>query len=188
MATYFKLHYPFISICLFLSIIVLAHIFSSPEYSFVKNTISDLAAQGYSKKIIMQTGFLLFGIILSSGILLNGVNFNNALILIYGSCVALTGIFCTKPFVHPETTNFSQLHSNLHSAFAQIAGIAFSIGILLQWYLEKIPDIKWKHLLFFALIISCSLAFGLIKNYQGVVQRILYLISFWWLARYYAVN
>lgn len=188
MVAYFKLHYPLISVSIFLSFIIVAHIFSSTDYSFVKNTISDLGAQGYNKKLIMQTGFLLFGITLSSGILLNGMSLNNALILIYGLCVALTGIFCTKPFLHLETTHYSQLHSNLHSAFAQIAGIAFSIGILLQWYLEKIPDIKWKHLLFFALIISCSLAFGLIKNYQGVVQRILYLISFWWLARYYAVN
>ncbi|MBS1635814.1 MAG: DUF998 domain-containing protein [Bacteroidetes bacterium] len=188
MVAYFKLHYPLISVSIFLSFIIVAHIFSSPEYSFVKNTINDLGAQGYSKKLIMQTGFLLFGITLSSGILLNGMSLKNALILIYGLCVALTGIFCTKPFLYLETTHYSKLHSNLHSAFAQIAGIAFSIGILLQWYLEKIPDVKWKHLLFFTLIISCSLAFGLIKNYQGVVQRLLYLISFWWLARYYAVN
>lgn len=185
---YFKLHYPLISVCVFLSFIILAHIFSSGEYSFTKNTISDLGAQGYGKKLIMQAGFLLFGITLSTGIILNGLRLNNVLFLVYGLCVALTGVFCTKPFAHQETINYSQLYSGLHSIFAQVAGITFSIGVFIQWFMEKNQDIKWKHLLFFSLIIGCSLVFGLIKNYQGITQRVLYLISFWWLVKYYAIK
>lgn len=59
MVAYFKLHYPLISVSIFLSFIIVAHIFSSTDYSFVKNTISDLGAQGYNKKLIMQTGFFI---------------------------------------------------------------------------------------------------------------------------------
>ena len=127
----------------------------------------------------MQVGFLAFGVVLVVGLLLNGLAWRKAPILIYGLCVALTGIFCTQPFF--EVDGYSSVESSLHSAFAQIAGVSFSIGILVQVFFESNPRLKLIHLAFFVSVIGLSAAFGLLSNHQGILQRLLYLVSFAWL-------
>jgi hypothetical membrane protein len=180
---YFKCNYHIISTALFLLAIVVAHIFSTNNYDWMKNTISDLGSQGYDRKIIMQLGFLSFGLSLALGILLNEWNWRTTPILIYGLCVGLTGIFCTKPFFPTENYSFSE--SNIHSALAQIAGVSFSTGILLQLFYAANTGEKFIHFAFIMLVISFSISFGLVKNYQGIAQRLLYLTSFIWLIKYY---
>lgn len=178
-----KTNYNIIATILFVVFIIVAHICSANNYDWTKNTISDLGAQGYNRKLVMQVGFLAFGFILTIGLSLNGFSWRTTPILIYALCVALTGIFCTKPFFALNT--YSTTQSTLHSIFAQIAGMAFSIGILIQMFFTTDNNSKYIHLLFFILVIVLSATFGLLKNHQGIVQRLLYLISFFWLIKYY---
>jgi hypothetical membrane protein len=178
-----KSNYAIISVSLFAVLILVAHIFSTDQYDWMKNTISDLGAQGYGGKLIMQIGFLSFGLILSVGLLLNGLSWRTTPILIYGLCVALTGIFCTKPFF--DVDSYSTTQSTLHSTFAQIAGVAFSIGMLAQLVFASDKQAKIIHLAFFVLVIALSVAFGVLKNNQGIAQRLLYLVSFIWLIKYF---
>lgn len=180
---FLKNNYNTIATALFVIAIIVAHIFSSNGYEWTKNTISDLGSQGYEKKIIMQAGFLGFGLILSAGVLLNGITWRTIPILMYGLCVGLTGIFCTKPFFNLET--YSVYHSTIHSTLAQIAGIAFTLGILIQLFYSPSKTEKWLHFLFFILVVGFSASFGLVKNYQGIAQRLLYLTSFTWLIKFY---
>jgi hypothetical protein len=97
--------------------------------------------------------------------------------------VGLTGFFCTKPFW--ETPTFSVTQANIHSALAQTAGICFTFGILLQLFFASNNQEKYIHFVFFGLVIGCSASFGLVKDYQGVFQRLLYLVSFIWLVKFY---
>ncbi len=180
---FLKLNYNILSTTLFVVFIIVAHVFSTDNYNWTKNTISDLGAQGYDRKLILQIGFLAFGLTLSVGIFLNGLSWRTSPILIYGLCVALTGVFCTKPFIDLET--YSTTQSTLHSTFAQIAGVSFSIGVLTQLFFTTENNSKLIHLTFFILVIGLSAIFGLLNNYQGIAQRILYLISFIWLIEYY---
>ena len=180
---FFKSNYNSIATLLFVVFIIVAHIFSTDNYEWTKNTVSDLGAQGYDRKLIMQIGFLAFGLTLSVGIFLNGLSWRTSPIFIYGICVALTGIFCTKPFV--DTDTYSTTQSTLHSTFAQIAGVTFSMGILTQIFFTTDNNIKYIHLAFFILVIGLSASFGLLNNYQGIAQRSLYLTSFIWLIKYY---
>ena len=179
----FKTNYNIISTILFVVFIIVAHIFSTSNYDWTKNTISDLGAQGFDRKLIMQIGFLAFGLTLSVGIFLNGLSLRTSPILIYGLCIAMTGIFCTKPFFNSNT--YSATQSTLHSIFAQIAGVTFSVGILTQIFFTTDKNLKYIHIIFFILVIGLSAAFGLLKNYQGIAQRLLYLTSFLWLIKYY---
>jgi Protein of unknown function (DUF998) len=180
---FFKSNYNIISTALFVLAIVVAHIFSTNNYDWAKNTISDLGAQGYDRKIIMQFGFLAFGLVLSVGILANGLTWRTAPILIYALCVGLTGIFCTKPFLNID--NYSASQAAIHSALAQLAGAAFTLGIFLQLFYTTDKSEKWIHFFFFILVIGFSASFGLVKNYQGIAQRLLYLTSFIWLIKFY---
>ncbi len=131
----------------------------------------------------MQFGFLAFGLTLTSGILLHGLNWRTTPILLYGLCVGLTGIFCTKPFF--SVGNYAETQSTIHAALAQIAGASFTIGILVQLFYSVDKNEKWTHAAFFILVVGFSASFGLVKNYQGVAQRLLYLTSFIWLIRFY---
>ena len=180
---YLKSNYHIISITLFVVFIIVAHIFSTDNYDWIKNTISDLGAQCYDRKLIMQIGFLAFGLTLAIGIFLNGLSWRTSPILVYGLCVALTGIFCTKPFVNLDT--YSTTQSTLHSIFAQIAGVTFSIGVFTQIFFTSDNNSKPIHVTFFVLVIGLSATFGFLKNYQGIAQRLLYLTSFIWLIKYY---
>lgn len=180
---YFKSNCSQFSIIVFVFFIVVAHVFATDNYNFTKNTISDLGAQAYSRKWIMQIGFLTFGMTLATGVFMNGFSFRTLPILIYALCVALTGVFCTKPFF--QYSSFSETESTLHAVFAQIAGVTFSIGILTQIFFETDKSVKTTHFLFFLLVIGLSISFGLLKNYQGIAQRLLYLISFIWLIKFY---
>lgn len=178
-----KSNYHILSTALFVGFILVAHIFSAHHYEWTTNTISDLGAQGYDRKLIMQIGFLVFGLTLSLGIILNGLSWRTTPILIYALCVGLTGIFCTQPFT--DAVPFSETEATLHSAFAQIAGIAFSIGILTQVFFTADVSTKYIHIVFFTLVIGLSATFGLLNNFQGIAQRLLYLVSFIWLLKYY---
>lgn len=182
---YFKSYYPFFASVIFLSIILIAHLFASNGYNWTNHTISHLGAQKYQHRWIMQLGFLAFGIIIATGVLLNGWHLRTTPILIYGVCIALTGIFCTAPFF--EVPSFSLQESQLHSIFAQVAGMAFSIGIIIQIFHTKNNALKTTHLLFFILVIGLSATFGLLKTNQGIAQRALYLVSLYWLSFHFNV-
>jgi hypothetical protein len=178
-----KNNYNIISTILFLMAIVIAQISAPSEYDWTKNTLSDLGSQDYDKKWIMQTGFISFGLILSAGIFIHGLNWRTIPILIYALSVGLTGVFCTKPFFILDS--YSTTESNIHSALAQIAGIAFTLGIVLQLFYTNNPNEKRVHFIFFILVTVLSASFGLSNNYPGIMQRLLYLISFIWLIKYY---
>ncbi|MBK7573419.1 MAG: DUF998 domain-containing protein [Bacteroidetes bacterium] len=143
---FFKSNYHIISTAIFLVAIIVAHLAATNNYVWTKNTISDLGSQGYDRKLIMQLGFLAFGLTLSAGILLNGITLRTTPILIYALCVGMTGIFCTKPFFGNE--NFSVTQSTIHSVFAQIAGVTFSLGILVQLFYSDGKDENGYTLLF----------------------------------------
>lgn len=175
---YFKLHYPIIASVLFIVIILIAHLLSTSSYYWTRHTISHLGAQHYQYKWVMQSGFLIFGVIVLFGVIINGISLHTVPILIYGVSIALTGIFCTQPF--SEVSNYNIQEANLHSIFAQLAGISFSLGILIQLFYTKDSKLKTAHLVFFILVIGLSAIFGLLKNYQGIAQRLLYLISLYW--------
>lgn len=180
---YIKSNYNIISTALFAGAIVVAHVFSINNFDWTKNTISDLGSQGYDRKPIMQFGFLAFGVILSAGILANGLTWRTTPILIYGLCIGLTGIFCTKPFFNID--NYSKTQATIHSALAQIAGATFTLGIIIQIFYTTDKGEKWIHFVFFILIVGLSASFGLVKNHQGIAQRLLYLTSFLWLIKFY---
>lgn len=178
-----KSHYNSLATTLFVLFILAAHVFSTNTYDWTKNTISDLGAQGYDRKLIMQLGFLVFGLILTAGILLKGLTWRTTPILIYGLSVSLTGVFCTKPF--SGFHNYSETQSAIHSALAQLAGVTFTIGIIVQLPYSVDKREKWIHVVFFILVLGLSASFGLSESYQGVIQRLLYVTSFVWLIKFY---
>ncbi len=181
--TFFKSYYHIISTSLFVLVIVISQFFSMHHYDWTKNTISDLGAQAYERKAIMQIGFVTFGLILAVGIILNGINWRTSAIFIYAICVALTGVFCTKPFFVFES--YSLIQASIHAVLAQMAGLFFTVGILMHAFFAPNHHERLIHLIFFILVLAFSASFGLFKDFQGVLQRLLYLVSFIWLIKFF---
>lgn len=180
---YFKRTYPILASLLFVIIIVIAHIAAPIDYHWTEHTISHLGAQSYDHAWIMQTGFLTFGIAVALGVLLNGISLRKLPILIYGACIALTGIYCTDPFL--VVMKYDTDEARLHSIFAQVAGFSFTLGILIQMFFAKNKKDKLNHFIFFLAVLTCSALFGLVESNQGIVQRGLYLVSLIWFAFYF---
>lgn len=170
---------------IFALLIIAAHLAAPASYSMVKNTFSDLGSQGYEYKAIMQTGFILFGVILMMGISLNEMSLRTLPLLVYGLLVALAGVFCAKPILNEDPFISSEIQSILHPIFAQAAGIFFSIGILLQIFYAESKKRKTIHFLFLAAVIGLSVAFGLNHDFPGIIQRVLYTVSLLWLVVFY---
>lgn len=180
--------YNWISVLIFIMTIVIAHFFVTNPYEWQNNTISELASQNYKHRWIMKSGFIFFGGILSTGIIAKTLinkkfKFAELLMFIYGIAILISGIYSTKPFI--ENIEYSVLEANIHSISATIAGFSFSIGIFIFAYQENNKKLKIIHSLFFVFVIGCSIAFGLLNNKIGVIQRIMYLGSFTWLLFFY---
>ena len=177
-----------IAVIYFISVIVLAHFFVPPGYDWTQNTVSDLGSQGHTYKWIMQTGFIGFGLLLTTGVVhyfrQNKKMYFLFFVAVYGLSILVTGFFCAAP-IDPSIPNDLR-ESQLHSMFATIAGIAMSLGIFWQAVVSANSRERWTRIIFFLLIGGISGLFGLAENHilaidKGIVQRVLYLVGLAWL-------
>jgi hypothetical protein len=171
------------SILFIVTIILIAHFIAPKEYNWRINTISELAAQKYRYKMVMQIGFIGFGGLLSAAIILIWISRSFQIkyipIMVYSISVLLSGIFSTMPF--GNDTDYSIKESRLHSFFAQLAGFSFSLGILIFFFYTDNITLKVIHFSFFLFVIFVSFLFGKVKVNKGILQRILYFGSFLWI-------
>jgi hypothetical membrane protein len=167
---------------------VIAHFFVPPHYDWTQNTISDLGSQGHVYKWIMQAGFIGFGLILTAGVVVhfrrNHRQYFLFLVAVYGLSVLVTGFFCAAAI--DPSISYSVREANVHSAFATIAGLAMSLGILWQVIVSTNGRERWMRLAFLLLVMGISGLFGLAENHileldKGIVQRCLYLVGLAWL-------
>ncbi len=176
---FFKLHYPVTAASLFIGFIVAAHLAANHGYRFFTHTMSDLSAQRYPRKRIMQIGFVLFGGVLAAGTISNGVTWRTALILIYGVSMVAVGVFCVKPFFPTDTHRVWE--SKLHVVFSIIAGAAFGIGIFMQFLLSSDRFAGLVHIGFLVPVIGLSIAYSVLKNYKGIAQKSMYVVGLVWI-------
>ena len=121
----------------------------------------------------MQIGLIGFGFILGGGILMKltqegVVWFMEIPILIYRISMCLSGMFCTKPFF--ESDDYSHFEDQAHSLFANLAGISFSLGIIVRAvFAEFLVDFV-LHMAFLLLVLVCSIASSKTSSRSGIIQ------------------
>ncbi len=179
------LTYPRFASLLFTTLILVAHLFAQEGYRTLFHTISDLGSQGYRWGMVMRFGFLAFGLSVVAGVFADGFEWRTFPLGLYGASVAMTGIFCAKPFLD-RGQSFSAVEDRLHSFFATLAGIAFCIGMAMQVLYSGSIGEGALHLLFLAAVTAISIAFGLNRNFRGLIQRGLYLVSLLWFGWFFS--
>jgi hypothetical membrane protein len=170
------------------AVIIIAQLVVPEPYDWKVNTISELSAQGYPKKWIMQVGFIGFGALLALNSFRNyrvarTWQFREIPLSIYALAILLSGIFCTQPFI--DGISYSEIEARLHTLFATTAGIGLSIALLIFTLTDKESRRKFIHTTFLLLVLVLSLLFGLFPAYAGIIQRSLYFVGFSWLVFMY---
>jgi hypothetical membrane protein len=169
-------------------VIVIAQTLAPANYHWTRNTVSDLAAQGYANKALMQAGFIGFGLLLGIAALSRFTCtwftcLREVLLAVYALCIAASGIACTAPFV--SGVPYSATEARWHSVFATTAGVTFSLALFVHMFTDAQLARRWWHLLTVVAVLGLSLTFGLLTTHMGVVQRLLYGFSFVWLVFIY---
>ncbi|MGL4648331.1 MAG: DUF998 domain-containing protein [Caldilineaceae bacterium] len=170
-------------------VIALAHLITPDSYSWTENTISDLGAQGYTHGWLMSLGFVGFGILVIAGYITKSlkagrVSVADALLMVYGASVLMTGLFRVAPF--DGSLDYSAQQDALHSFFAQAAGVAFTLAIVAHIVAAPTPALRLRHFAVLLVVITNSLLvaapeFLPFSVPTGVAQRFLWIVSFAWL-------
>ena len=182
-------YYPIIAVAFFIVIAAIAHLLIPPTYDWTENSISELAAQKYPRRWIMQIGLFGFGLILGGGIVLKLIQstllwYLEVPILSYAIAISLSGVFSTKPFVDDD--DYSHLHDRAHSLFANLTGFSFCIGVSLKMVFSEAFIDFVLNTGFLILVILLVIAFGRAIQYRGIYQRGVFFLGFLWLVTLYS--
>jgi hypothetical protein len=146
-------------------------------YSVVRNVVSELGAQHTPNSLVMVAGFLALG----GGIVADGLrNFQRMAVpfIAFGVFMGLAGLFAHKP-LDPSVPFTEALHA-AHSVLASLAGVSVTVGLI--WYGVRVGR-SWRRTVALALAALCvalPLAMLAFPAYQGLIQRVMYLLIFAW--------
>lgn len=183
-----SLSYPSVAVLFLCSCILLAHVLAPETYLWTEHTVSHLAAQGYARKGLMQTGFVGFGLILCVGVAQQWNQQHlrwwvDVPIAVYAGAIVLSGIYCTAPFVKGLPYHLGE--AQIHSICATVAGVAFSIGLFASAWQAMEPRARSRHWFFLAYVLVLSASLGYSTAYAGLLQKLMYAGSFIWLVHDY---
>jgi hypothetical membrane protein len=173
-----------IAVLFFMFIIFIASFFTPDNYSILINTVSEMAGQNLPNAWIMRLGFIGFGVVMTFG-LSKGMKYKEfspivgVPFIIYAISIFATGIWSTE--YRLSEVPYSELESVLHSIFAMIAGFSLTIAIAFNMILSKKQSRRLRDFFYVVVISGLSIIYGLIPEFQGIMQRTMFLVSFSWM-------
>jgi hypothetical membrane protein len=167
-----------IGIIIFMIAALTGPMYTVEGYSSVRNVISELGAQNTPYSWIMILGFLALGLGIIAGCI---QAFNKSIIpfILFGLFMALAGFFPHKP-VNPDIEYNKFLHQ-AHSMLATLAGISISVGLLWRAVLATSTFGRIIPLILGVICFALPMSMIAFPDYQGLIQRIMYLLIFIWL-------
>lgn len=153
----------------------------APGYSIVANAISELGAQGMPNAWVMNTGFVAYGLGVSVDALgrtrrapIVGVAF-----LVFGLAMIMNAVFSHRPM--DPTRAYDVREDELHSLFATIVGISFTIGAVAQSFLERHRGRRLACYGAATAAVLLPVAMLQFPAIAGALQRVMFAVSFAWL-------
>jgi len=167
-------------------------VLATPGYSHMAETISQLGAQGRPHPEVMNTGFIICGLLTSSfgyglyRVLGRGTGAKAVWLLlgISGVGIILSGIFQTDP---KALDTPATLEGTLHSVFATLAFLPLTIAMVV---FSKVVyrDLAWRGLARMSvaiavlnLVLSLMLMLGAFPQIEGALQRAFLITSLIWM-------
>lgn len=156
--------------------------YTSAGYSPVVNVISELAAQGTPRNYLMASSFVALG----AAIVVDGARaFRRALLpfIAFGLAFGAAGLFGHKPIT--AGVPYSGWVDAAHSALATVSGIALTVGFGWQAAAANVPRYRWLSAALAVACVGMPLLMLQAPQYQGLIQRAMYLFVFCWLWVFY---
>lgn len=174
-----------LAISLFVVNVALGPLYAVSGYSATSNVISELAAQNTPRNWLMSVAFITLG----AAVAFDGAkSFRRPLLpfIAFGILFAAAGIFAHRPIT--QGVAFVPWVDSAHSALASLSGVALTVGFV--WQAIRAASAAYR-LLAIALAGACvRLPLLMLANpqYQGAIQRLMYLAVFAWFWVYYPKN
>ncbi len=170
-----------ISVLLFLA----ASAVMPPGYSFVRNTISESAAQGVPRAWIGRVGFVTFGLGVLLSCLTCRASWNPAsslLLAAFGMLMLLAAFAATRPWVSGQ--EFDEREARCHSVAASAAGVAYALGLAVLLIVSRSGSRGMWLLTAVALVSGAVVPLAMMArpNWAGILQRTMFAISYLWFA------
>lgn len=154
---------------------------SHPDYSSIRHSLSELAGQAMPNAWIMRSGFVAFGgaVLLASLMRLRSSPAVFGPLAAFGAAMLAAAIWSHLPI--PPLVGGSKAEDALHSLAATGMGVAFAMACGARlWTRRQIgPD----GLSALGLLVSVAIPLVMFQapEIAGLVQRIMFLISFVWI-------
>ncbi len=170
---------------LYLLIVLVAGWIAPDYYSVSRNTLSELAAQGFPHAWLMRSGFFIFaGAIICLGFLQSKMRKMNLLqtsallfLLLYGGTVFTTGLWCEKNFFILD----HNLESFIHHFFLRYSSLFFLLAVWTNALAQKKRSFSIASIITFFAFAGLSGFFAQFDDYQGLSQRGMHFVSLLWL-------
>ena len=168
-----------------------AHLVAPYTYDWNTNSISQLGAQNYKYSGIMNSGFISFGSLIGAQAI-NDLTTKNkhwttsSFMLLYGTSVTLTGFFSAEPF--EKGIAYNQREANIHSLFANIAGISLTGAMVSSLLTEKNKNKRFLHIAGLTTVLLTSAMFKLDEKHRGTWQRLIWVSGIGWITLNYSIN
>ena len=155
--------------------------YSSPEYSIIRNTLSQLGAQNSQNAWIMNFTFVSLGIgsIIAGWRYFEGFAFQRLFLILFGLSITLAAFFNHAPV--NSLIQYKIPEDGWHSYFIFTTGLTF---IILTVTSAFIPQNQTDRLLAIAAGVSVLFLSALMSaapDKAGIWQRLYFIISFGWM-------
>ena len=180
--------YAVIAVLIYLVFIGLAHRYMPSDYDWKRSPVSRLSARTLDTYWIPLLGTVLFSSIFLGGIgfqFINGhIDWMEKLPIAFFAFSMLMSAFF-RPAPADNEDHFPDHRDMLNNLFMLLAGLSFLIGILI--YFVSVPGILQKlvHFSFLVILSIAYLSHGIFTRFNGVVERVILLISCVWLIFFY---
>ena len=176
---------PGAGILVLIAAMVLAPLFSHPDYSSISHTTSELAGQNMPNAWIMRAGFALYGLAALAAALgrLRDAPLLHLPVALFGLGLIGAAIWSAMPIDPALGGDLTE--DTLHSVCASGLGFAFAAATAARLFLPggRVTDwLSWA-----GLVASVALPLAMIQwpEFDGAIQRVLFGLSALWLWRCY---
>jgi len=155
--------------------------FSVENYSIISNTTSHLGSQFAPNASIMNITFIIMGTacIIESRQFLKTYWVHQVLLIVFGLGLIFSGVFRHSPIIVVQ--NYDVMHDRLHSIFASLVGFSFVLLSFSASFIEVNPRNAFINALIGLLATLFSILMAFYPQYAGIIQRVMFIMSFTWL-------
>ncbi len=168
---------------LMILVMFLLPFFSVESYSIIANTTSHLGAQQAPHAWVMNVVFVLLGVatIIRVSSLFNNYKFTTTMLIVFGLGLIMTALFRHRPII--EGVEFDLLQDQLHSLFASVVGFSFVMSCVTLLFENTTKQVKVMAIVLGVFASLLSWMMFMFPSIMGILQRIMFLVSFYWIMR-----